>query len=200
MPATADVILAGRDGSVTTFNGVPGVKLRDPYGDPVRFSLGGGSNAALLAVLDGSVTALNAQDIAGLTELRDGALYNEQNLVALELPEGLTDIGWDACSQCHNLASVVFPSTLKTIGQMAFAETALTSVSLGPAVTDIGTGAFWYVERLAVLDVAAATPPTLGAGALEATALVAITVPAGSVAAYQAAAGWSDYAAIISAR
>ena len=68
-------------------------------------------------------------------------------------------------------------------------------------ITSIGNDAFYYSNNLSSLTVEATTPPTLGALALDGTAIYnyqgSIYVPAESVNAYKTASGWSAFADLI---
>lgn len=79
-------------------------------------------------------------------------------------------------------------------------STYLTEATLPSTLTSLGTRAFYGCTHLTTLTVLTTTPPTFGSNALyNTTALVNIYVPAESVATYQAASGWSAFAAKISA-
>ena len=76
----------------------------------------------------------------------------------------------------------------------------VTSITLPSGVTSIGDYAFYICSALMKMTVLASTPPTLGTSVLVGVpADCSIRVPAGSVAAYQAAPNWSDRAAYITA-
>lgn len=179
-----------------------GIRLANADGTGFEtFTQDGGSNAALLGVLDGTITQLTAQDLAGLTELRDWAMQNQMNLASLEIPEGVTVIGYNCCEGCDALTTVSFPSTLQYIGDMAFYATPITSAVFGANILSIGNGAFFGCADLATVEVNAATPPQIGIEVFDGcTSLAAIYVPAGAVSAYKAAPNWSDYASIIQAK
>ncbi|GMI18724.1 hypothetical protein TrLO_g4591 [Triparma laevis f. longispina] len=42
------------------------------------------------------------------------------NLVVVDIPEGITSIGFAAFFACRNLAAVSFPKTIKSVGSSAF--------------------------------------------------------------------------------
>ena len=105
---------------------------------------GGGSNAALLGVLDGTVTQLTAQDLAGLTELAPYSLQHLQNLYSLELPSGFLTVGESACDSIATLSTVIFPASLTTVDSGAFMYTSIASVVLGDSVTNISHYALWF--------------------------------------------------------
>ena len=107
--------------------------------------------------------------------------YSFENWVAtqsLEVKEGVQTIGTHVFSNWQALKSAKFPSTLISIGDRACQ--------------------YWYAcDEIELLS---STPPTITTttfSSLKATCI--FKVPAGSVAAYQAAANWSAFAARIEA-
>ncbi len=59
------------------------------------------------------------------------------------IPDGVTNIGWYAFSECESLTSVTIPESVTKIGDDAFRKcTSLTSVSIPNSVERIGAGAF----------------------------------------------------------
>lgn len=76
----------------------------------------------------------------------------------------------------------------------------LTSIEIPKIVTSIELEAFRDCNSLTSVTVLATTPPTLGTDAFSDThSSLKIYVPSGSVNAYKAASGWSDYASKIQA-
>lgn len=75
---------------------------------------------------------------------------------ALEVPEGITHIGWSAFGNCPELLTLTLPSTLRTIGGVAFYNCqSLTALEIPEGVTEIGGGAFNGCYGLAKLRVPA---------------------------------------------
>ena len=67
--------------------------------------------------------------IKGIITVFDGYAFStnvNNNLISIEIPEGVTEIANSAFSSCYSLTSVSFPSTLKVIGYGAFNNTSLT--------------------------------------------------------------------------
>jgi hypothetical protein len=74
-----------------------------------------------------------------------------------------------------------------------------TNLSIGSGVTSIGDGAFRNCSGLTSATITAVNPPTLGTNTFTSTNNCPIYVPSGSVDAYKAASGWSDYTSRIQA-
>ena len=138
----------------------------------------GGGSGKIAELVDGSITELTAEDLAGITTIRDYAFSSCTSLASVTIPSSVTSIGVGAFSSCTSLASVTIPSSVTSIGTTAFSGcTGLTSV------TSLNT-----------------TPPTIKTNTFsDVPADCAIYVPAASVDTYKAASGWSNRAAYIQA-
>ena len=144
-----------------------------------------------------SVTLPSTLTSVGASSLEECAF------TSITLPEGLETIG-DYAFLASEFSSITLPSTLTTIGGSAFNDCeSLTSITIPANVTSIGESAFQNCIALETVTMLRATPPTLGDLAFYdyndviIPALTAINVPAANVEDYKAAAGWSDYAALI---
>ena len=160
----------------------------------------------------------------GITGLGNNAFNGCEDLVSITLPEGLTSIGEYAFCFCSVLTSITLPDELTSIGKYAFYECyalssvnipdgitsieeytfhscrGLTTITLPSGLTSIGGFAFTACRALTTVTCQAEMPPTLGQAVFaRCDALASIQVPAISVDNYQAAAGWSDHAALITA-
>lgn len=60
----------------------------------------------------------------------------------------VTEIGDYGFSSCWDLASVIMPNTITTIGEYAFASSGITDLEITDSVTEIGERAFWFCTRL----------------------------------------------------
>lgn len=89
------------------------------------------------------LNALTVAYVAGSTQ-SGGAFSNFKNLESVTIGEGITRVEDEWFSDCYNLDTVSFPSTLLTIGKSAFfADNALTSVTIPVATTTIEANAFF---------------------------------------------------------
>ena len=107
------------------------------------------------------------------TEVSENEFYGCTNLKEVKIGDGVTTIGSWAFSGCAAIDYFAFGNSVKTIGQEAFSDcTAMTRL----------------ISR-------AATPPSCGSQALDDINkwTCTLSVPAGSTAAYQAAAQWKEF-------
>lgn len=88
-------------------------------------------------------TKLETVDLSNtqITSLPNGSFYNCQQLNDVKLPIALTDIGERAFYQ-STIASITFPSSLQKIDARAFQHTQLTNVVIPTKTGHIGDGAF----------------------------------------------------------
>lgn len=159
-----------------------------------------------------TVTAIGNFAFAGCTSLE-----------TVSLPASVTSISLRAFKDCTKLESITMPG-VTTLGEAVFEGcTVLNSVEM-PSVTSIDRYAFWNCTALETatlpssvttlglqvfggpysnlkhLTVHAVIPPTLAGDLVyNSSVLEDISVPAGSVTAYQGATNWSDYASKIQA-
>ena len=107
----------------------------------------------------------------------------------------VTTIDYQAFIHCEGLVSVSMGDNITHIDNLAFwGCNGLTSLVIGPSVTEIGDGAFYNNSSLTQIFSFAETPPTIGSVTFYGVPTTTpINVPCGTVAAYQAAEGWSSF-------
>ena len=115
----------------------------------------------------------------------------------LILPSGITSIGNGAFFRCENIDGVLeLPEAVTRIGESAFEDCwQIKFLTLGSNVAEIGDDAFYQCSGLKRILSYAVTPPTIssyGAFGSVNTALP-VYVPQGTVEAYKAATGWSQF-------
>lgn len=64
------------------------------------------------------------------------------------VPEGVTEIGYEAFKYCKSLTGIIIPEGVTRIGNSAFADTGLANVTLPNSIEIIGRGAFHWCEKL----------------------------------------------------
>ena len=90
----------------------------------------------------------------GVTEIGVNAFSNCGNLTDLVIPETVTTIGEYAFGGCSSLESVTIPCSVTTIGRYAFCDcSSLTSVTIPDGVTTIKYGAFIFCRNLASVTI-----------------------------------------------
>lgn len=136
----------------------------------------------------------------GVTSIGSGAFFDCWYMTSLVLPSTLTYIGQAAFSYCRSLTSVVIPDGVSYLEDAFSFCRALTSVTIGSGITSIADYTFFTCDSLKTITCLAATPPTVGENVFvhnNNTSYVDssthLYVPCASVAAYQAAPGWSEF-------
>lgn len=115
----------------------------------VAGSGGGGGENKLAKVVDGSITQLTAEDLAGATSISDSAFYNCMRLTSITIPDSVISIDDYAFTQCTSLASITIPDSVTSIGHGAFQNCySLTSITIPDSVTSIGEYAFSNCDNL----------------------------------------------------
>ena len=144
---------------------------------------------------------------ANVKEISKGTFKECTALENVILSENITLINEDAFNGCQSLETIIFPEVLTTIHQNAFAASGLTGVTIPKSVDLIGIGAFSVCEHLDSVIMEKETPCAVGPnifgdenpGSLDTRSKFVkentkgITVPYGSLSAYQQANGWDTY-------
>lgn len=153
-----------------------------------------------------------------LVSIGDSAFSAWSKLSSLYIPDSVTDINSNAfrsCgaasvhlpenqmfttikSTCFNGAKfteVFIPNNVKTIEGSALASMSnCTKITIGSGIEKILTAAFSGNSNCIELTCLATTPPITAAGAIRINSNAIVKVPSASLAAYQTAIGWSEYA------
>jgi len=121
-----------------------------------NYSVGEGEGGTLSFVsADESVKELVMKEPSGVkvTKIGNMAFIDYSDLEKIVLTDNIEEIGDSAFYGCRNLSDVNFPSSLKTIGGYAFAQTSLKEVELPSSVETIGAGAFSLNSELEKLTI-----------------------------------------------
>ena len=162
-------------------------------------------------------------DLNGVTLIGNYAFKKTSGFTSITIPSSVTTFGSGAFDSVSSLNSVTIDyASNATLGSSQFTGSSMTSLTIGSHPTSIGDSMFRKCTKLRTLvipsnissisgyafdgcsgltsiTVESATPPTLGSNVFNDTNNCPIYVPSGSVNAYKAASGWSNYASRIQA-
>ena len=108
----------------------------------------------------------------------------------MTIPAATVEVGKEAFRGCKACTLIELGENVRTIGDNAFRETAITMLSLPPSVTNIGKKIVEKCKSLERIDCHAMTPPQLEKASNE---KIPLYVPAGSVPAYQTSKNWKGF-------
>ncbi|MBP5308658.1 MAG: leucine-rich repeat protein [Clostridia bacterium] len=86
------------------------------------------------------------EDAARLNALNIYAFYGCKKLKSIVLPDSLTKVGAHAFEKCTSLSSVTLGNVVSSIMGYAFAETAITSITLPSTLVKLGSYGVGYTE------------------------------------------------------
>ncbi|MET3011051.1 leucine-rich repeat domain-containing protein [Flavobacterium psychrophilum] len=141
-----------------------------------------------------SITIPNSVDGIG-----NAAFSYCTGLRSITIPNSMTSIGNGTFSHCSSLTSVIIPNSVTSIGYAAFSYCSrLASVIIPNSVTSIREYAFSDCTSLASINCHIISPLVINANTFSnvTQSNCALNVPAGTQAAYQAAAVWKDFSPI----
>lgn len=73
----------------------------------------------------------------------------DRSITEIVIPEGITEIGTNAFTDCSHLEKVIIPNSVTNIKTSAFYKcTSLTNITIPNGVTKIGDSAFWGCSKL----------------------------------------------------
>lgn len=108
---------------------------------------GGGDNSKFVKLISGEEVSLTAEDLSGITAISRYA-FAYSSLIAIEMPDSITEIGDSVCYKCSGLVSVTLSESLAAIPSNAFSSTLLTSIVLPKGIKVINSYAFDYCQKL----------------------------------------------------
>ena len=132
-----------------------------------------------------------------VTSIGDCAFSGCTGLTALSLPNSVTAIGDYAFFNCMEMESITLSESLKTIGNYAFFYCmGLTDITIPASVDTISNNAFYCCNGLETVTCLATTPPAAFQYTFVSCYGATLLVPAESLADYQAADYWNQFANI----
>ena len=176
MPATAE-------GCTMEILSAPTSNLTTQCGDSLYWML---SDSTLTIVGSGMMYDYSSSAPAPWSTLKN-------SFHTLVLPQGLTNIGDNAFSDCAALQAVAIPTTVTNIGAAAFQNcTALTTVLIPEGVQHLEDNAFKGCSALTSVYAQAQTPPVLGNTVFNSKPVC--YVPTGGVLATYQVSTWANFA------
>lgn len=113
-----------------------------------------------------------------------------------QIPDGIESIG-NMAFQNSEIRSISLPQSLKAIGDDAFEESSLRYIEIPSSVTSIGNNAFYLLRYLKVCKVKFQTPPSISENAfLHVPENAKLIVPNGQKATYEST-GWNYFKTIL---
>ena len=138
--------------TVTAADVASGKTFHLPNGEQATGTASGGSsgsNDKLAGLVDGSITEITANDLAGATSIREYAFASCDSLVSVNIPDGVTSIGSYAFYNCANLESITLPDSVTSVGEYAFSQcTQLTNITIPDGITTINKYTFYSCMAL----------------------------------------------------
>ena len=134
---------------------------------------------------------------SGVTTIDTYAFSNCNALESITIPNTVTTIGSYVFQNCYSLASITIPSGVTTIDSYTiYTCYSLASITIPSGVTTIKNNSLQYCYGMKEYHIKPTTPPALANanafGGMPSDCT--IYVPTASLATYQGASGWSDYA------
>lgn len=129
--------------------------------------------------------------------IADSAFLENYTITHVELPEGLTSIGYESFALCDGMVSIKLPTTLKTIGLYAFNLcSSLESIEIPKGVTALEDGTFYCCYKLKSIKLPS-TLETIGSNVFDSNNhLLRVDLPQGLTAIGSSAFSWSGLKAI----
>ncbi|OYU82768.1 MAG: hypothetical protein CFE24_14250 [Flavobacterium sp. BFFFF2] len=132
----------------------------------------------------------------GVTSIGGSTFVSCISLTTVNLPANLTSIGYFAFSNCRSLTSVIIPNSVTTLSKYAFSSCySLTSVTIPSSITSMDEFVFSECNHLTSIICNLPNPLTINLNVFELVnqGACSLTVPLGSLAAYEAAPVWQNF-------
>ena len=128
-------------------------------------------------VVDGENEQFSAEGTTLLS--KDGKLLIAElgDPVSADVPEGVEEIGPMAYEKLSALCRITFPTTLKKIGDKAFAGTGITHVEFPPSLETVGIQAFSFCRSMTSVEFCEGLK-TIGQQAFEGCPIADVFIPA----------------------
>jgi len=130
----------------------------------------------------------------GLVTIGERAFKNCKGLTHVTIPDNCATIDKEAFRDCASLADINLGNGLRTLGDNALRETAITTLVIPEGVTHLGKKVTEKCKNLTRIECHAILPPTLDK---ESNNKVELHVPDTSLNAYRSAKNWKNFKTIL---
>lgn len=126
---------------------------------------GGGvdDNTKLKEIIEGTVTEITAEDLAGVTKIKPYTFYEIESLTSITLPQSLKSIGNYAFCRVRYVETITIPDSVTSIGDYAFNPSGIggsfknwgtINISENSQLSSIGSRAFQqcYMKQIYIPD------------------------------------------------
>jgi hypothetical protein len=101
-----------------------------------------GGSLKFAELVNGTITSVEAGDLADVTMIRDGAFEGVTTITRAVIPSNVISVGESAFAGCSNLNTLVLEDGLQTIGANAFNGINASVIELPSTLTSVGESAF----------------------------------------------------------
>lgn len=131
-----------------------------------------------------------------VTSIGENSFMDCSNISRVDIPSSITEISRSLFLRCSKLKEVYLPSSIISIGEYAFKESGLESITIPHLVTTIGGYAFQGCSKLTSVTVGW-NPINIASNVFPNRTNATLYVPQGSKAAYQTANYWKEFKEIV---
>lgn len=107
------------------------------------------------AFANSKIKTITFESNVTMKKIEENAFDRARNLVSIDLPDSVTELGQNLFVYCNKLQSVELPASLKKIpsGFLKYGPPQVTSIVIPDGVTEIGESAFWEAKKLETITI-----------------------------------------------
>ena len=101
--------------------------------------------------IDGTLTEITAEDLEGITKIKNRAFYKDPAIISVEFPNSIIQMGDEVCAESSNITSVVLPENAQLTrvpNSFVYWCQKITDIVIPNTFTEIGTAAFSTCTKL----------------------------------------------------
>ena len=128
-------------------------------------------------LVDGTITTIAADDLAGVTKVRDYAFWFCSSLTSITIPNSVTSIGASAFSNCKTLTQITIPDSVTSISGFAFTSCGFTQITLPNNLKSIEDSLFTSCKSLTEVIIPNSVTSIKTGVFSECSALTSVVIP-----------------------